>query len=646
MFCIALVLILVSCIFASLIQTDFGKVQITTVNIVTDSGSTLCGHLYRPKDATAENPLPGIVTCHGNYNNKEMQDINAIELSRRGYVVLNVDEYRHGHSSPADFETWHMTSVDAVDYLYELDFVDQSLIAVTGHSRGAKMANEAMKENLIRAAAGQPMKLKAVLLVGSAPWFDSFKLEDATVGGSSSTGQSFTLTSELEALMEEINAPVNLAVNYGLIYASCDEWNKMCDSVGGDVRRFLESDKAIDFVDQVGAGLEHGQKVEDGKFLFSTNGTDWVVIGDAGTSGIGLIKNVREDVENNSLNHFSKASAADLITYFYTILGVPAGHEEIVNTNQVWLFKEIMNLIGLIGLFMLIYPLACAFMKLPFFSELAAAETPRKLHGFTDSKDKLIYWLQWILYAAIPPLLLFPVEYKWVGAGSGAPSTYNNFFGQPNTNELVVWYLCITALSLIVYILMFKFYYAKRGRTVDDIGVRISAKGFFKSLLLSVLVVAILYYIVFLADFLFKVDFRIWVIAVKTFEPMHLVLALTYVIGFTVFYIGNSLFTNSNRIEGWAEWKVLLVSCIGNILGISIIIAFQYITFASTGHLPLNAMRVVNLFPLVVLIPTATIIGRKLYDKTGNIYLGGMVMGIFYTFVTVANTRTDGFWLM
>ena len=150
----------------------------------------------------------------------------------------------------------------------------------------------------------------------------------------------------------------------------------------------------------------------------------------------------------------------------------------------------------------------------------------------------------------------------------------------------------------------------------------------------------------FLADFLFKVDFRIWVIAVKTFEPMHLVLALTYVIGFTVFYIGNSLFTNSNRIEGWAEWKVLLVSCIGNILGISIIIAFQYITFASTGHLPLNTMRVVNLFPLVVLIPVATIIGRKFYDKTGNIYLGGMVMGIFYTIVTVANTRTDGFWLM
>ena len=35
--------------------------------------------------------------------------------------------------------------------------------------------------------------------------------------------------------------------------------------------------------------------------FWSMGRTDWVVIGDAGTSGIGLIKNVREDVENNSV---------------------------------------------------------------------------------------------------------------------------------------------------------------------------------------------------------------------------------------------------------------------------------------------------------------------------------------------------------
>lgn len=631
--CIALALILISSVAAFAIQTDYGNIQITTVNIVTDSGATLCGHLYRPKDATAENKLPAVVTCHGNYNNKEMQDQNAIELSRRGYIVLNVDEYRHGHSSPTDFETWHMTSVDAVDYLYELDFVDTSRIGVTGHSRGAKMANEALKENLIRAAAGQEMKIKSVLVVGSAPWLESFKLEDSTVN-TSATAQVFTLTPELEKLKEGISDPVELTVDYGMIYASCDEWNGMCTDVDGDVRRLLESDAARTFVNQVGAGLEKGENVEDGHFYY----------GDINDETYSRVIFVNSEI--HPLNHFSTESAADLVTYFYTTLGVPAGHEEIPVDNQVWLVKEIANLIGLVGIFLLIYPMGCVLLKLPAFAELEATEKPRKLKAMKTGKEKMVYWLKWIILAAIPPVLLFPVTMDWVGQGIAAPNTYNNVFGQPNTNELVVWSICIAALSLMVYFIFYKLYGKKNGQTIDDMGIRISARKFFKSLLVAIIIVAVIYYIVFLMDWLFTVDFRIWVIAVKTFEPMHLILAITYFLGFLVFYLSNSFLTNGNRFENWPEWKVLVVSCVNNILGISILIAVQYIIFASTGHLTFNAMRVVNLFPLVVLIPAATVIGRRFYDKTGNIYLGGMVMAVFYAIVTCANTRTDGFWFM
>ena len=53
-------------------------------------------------------------------------------------------------------------------------------------------------------------------------------------------------------------------------------------------------------------------------------------------------------------------------------------------------------------------------------------------------------------------------------------------------------------------------------------------------------------------------------------------------------------------------------------------------------------MRIFNLFPLVVLIPAATVVSRKLYKLTGNIYLGGLLMGIFYTMMTVANTMFRG----
>lgn len=42
-------------------------------------------------------------------------------------------------------------------------------------------------------------------------------------------------------------------------------------------------------------------KIEEGKFLFSTNGTDWTEIGDAGSSGVGIISNVIDTTENVTL---------------------------------------------------------------------------------------------------------------------------------------------------------------------------------------------------------------------------------------------------------------------------------------------------------------------------------------------------------
>lgn len=42
-------------------------------------------------------------------------------------------------------------------------------------------------------------------------------------------------------------------------------------------------------------------KIEEGKFLFSTDGTDWTVIGDAGSSGVGIISNVIDNTDDVTL---------------------------------------------------------------------------------------------------------------------------------------------------------------------------------------------------------------------------------------------------------------------------------------------------------------------------------------------------------
>ena len=94
--CIAIVLVLISCIGASILQTDFGHVQITKITIPTDNGKWISGNLFRPVNASAENKVPLVITSHGYLNNNQMQDITAIELSRRGIAVIAMDAYFHG----------------------------------------------------------------------------------------------------------------------------------------------------------------------------------------------------------------------------------------------------------------------------------------------------------------------------------------------------------------------------------------------------------------------------------------------------------------------------------------------------------------------------------------------------------------------
>ena len=84
--CIALAMCLLGGLMAGLVQTSFGQVTVTDVVIETDSGR-FTGYLPVPKTATAQTPAPAIVTSHGHLDHREMQDLNYVELSRRGILA-------------------------------------------------------------------------------------------------------------------------------------------------------------------------------------------------------------------------------------------------------------------------------------------------------------------------------------------------------------------------------------------------------------------------------------------------------------------------------------------------------------------------------------------------------------------------------
>ena len=141
---LSLVLMLMSAIVASAVQTNAGTVAVKDMRWETSSGQMISALLFKPDAVTADSQAPAIIVSHGWWNNREMQDANFVELARRGYVVVSIDMYGHGNSSPLVNDQVQLGGTgmyDVVKLVADLPYVDPDMIGVSGHSNGARAAN-------------------------------------------------------------------------------------------------------------------------------------------------------------------------------------------------------------------------------------------------------------------------------------------------------------------------------------------------------------------------------------------------------------------------------------------------------------------------------------------------------------------------
>jgi pimeloyl-ACP methyl ester carboxylesterase len=134
-FVVALVLVVGGGLLASLIQTAGGRVAVRDIRFVGSGGAVMSALLFVPRGVDAEHPAPGVLAVHGYINSRETQSGYAIELARRGYVVLELDQTGHGYSDPPALARG-FGGPDGLAYLRSLDIVDPGRIALEGHSMG------------------------------------------------------------------------------------------------------------------------------------------------------------------------------------------------------------------------------------------------------------------------------------------------------------------------------------------------------------------------------------------------------------------------------------------------------------------------------------------------------------------------------
>jgi pimeloyl-ACP methyl ester carboxylesterase len=596
---LALIFTLISGIGASLVQTGGGAVKVDDLTWETASGRSMNALLFTPSNATADNPAPGIVVSHGWWNNREMQTPNYVELARRGYVVMSIDMYGHGNSDPLPVDELAVGGTgmyDAVLLMADLPYVDRDSIGVTGHSNGARAADFSVP---LDDASGDPL-ISSILLVDRDPMYT-------------------------DADGAYINAYGTRDV--GLIQAQYDEFFFRSFSPEGvqltAPRDYLSTPNAQSFLN-FGADPADAE-VREGSTIYTQN-----------IDGTEAVRVVYSLPQTHPWTTTSSTAVGHLIDYFEETLPAPSPADA---GNQVWQFKELFTALGLIGFGILLVAIPRALLATPAFRRLAA--TPIEAAPLRGVIPKVWFWVglavsvvisawSYVIISQTPEItgIVFNAVPSIVPQGSV-------FF--------IGFWAAVNGLATIVIIAGAYFAFARKsGLSLRNSGILPGWKNFFHGIGLALTTVVLMYAVVFLIDFLFKTDFRLWVIGVKWFSPDKIGLALFILPLFLIYFVANSIAVNVfNRVKiAGREWVNTAILALANSLGPIILVVAQYSTFAVTGNLipGFGGIFSIWLFPVIVILAVTAIVSRKLYRATGNPYIAGFLNATVVVLISVSNS--------
>lgn len=337
-------------------------------------------------------------------------------------------------------------------------------------------------------------------------------------------------------------------------------------------------------------------------------------------------------------DHISTEAIGDAIEWMQLNLD---GGRPLPPSDQIWYWKEIFTFVQFIGFVIFLFAAGGLLLLSGFFKTL---RDPLPEGRGATGLGRLIAI---VLTVAIPALTFFWLQNQ--GTSWLPPSA---FWPQEITTGIMVWAVGNGLITLALFLLWHFMSNRGAGGTSDHYGVtwagRLDWGKIFKSLLFAAWLVFLGYLLVAISDWLFKTDFRLWVLALKPMTRLHFQMFLAYLIPFTFFFLVASAVINGQlrwtRADGRPfslGWSMLLNGIILS-LGIVILLLIQYIPLMSGNPLPLGE----SLLTIVAIqfVPLLLIVGFILtyfFRKTGHIYAGAFICALFITWYIVAGQATQ-----
>lgn len=554
-------------------QTAGFSVDVRDIRLETPAGQRLSALLYVPGNATAAAPAPGVLAIHGYINTRETQSGFAIELARRGFVVLALDQTGHGYSDPPAFSDG-FGGPAGLAYLRTLAFVDISRIGLEGHSMGGWAVQ--------MAGVSQPDGYQAMVLLGSST---------GTFGAPAGTSTT----------------PKNLA----LIFSRFDEFSSLM------------------WGSKTAAGIVDTAKLQA---LFDTQ--EPVVVGRRyGDASQGSARQLAMPDVTHPGDHLSTDAIGYTVSWFEELLAQPSDI-----SNQVWYWKELGTLLALLGLAWLVFPSI----------DVVLATAGAGLQAAPVRPPVQPLWVKRLalgITVLVPIISFFPLQNladSWLPASAWLP--------QQITNGVLLWAWGNGLFTAALFLLWFR---QQPLLTWRQCGLSINRREAFVTLNVALLVVLMLYLLALLVATA-GVDFRFWVVAIKVMSSTQVGIFLIYLMPFILFFIVQSASLHAQLQLGWsspgagqqrsAGWYNGLVLSIG-FVGLLVV---QYVPLLLGGTLLIDSQPLLSIvaFQFIPVMLLAGMISSHCYFRTGSVYLGACVNGLWVTWYLVAGTATQAlpFW--
>lgn len=679
---IALLAMIVSSAVGASIVSNGGHVKTQEITFTTDIGVESHAKMYIPDTATAATPAPAVILCHGYTASSDAMEPNAIELSRRGYVVMALDMYGHGDTPLPETGSGYsqvamgnvpdyapdLGSYSALQKLRDFDFVDLNRVGMLGHSMGTAAIQEGA-------------------YIAHLNWYNAYTAAyaDATAAGqdaATATGTAFFAANgqyvrplSLVCTGYNYNARNGDATdaNY-LTYNGVNANNALfplalfavnCCSIEGYYDEFCELlwgvKDAKDYTQSFKFAAANGgvTNVPSGTYFMYNNNVGGVTDGTpidratAATAGssafltLAPIRAVYGFAGTHSDTYYDETAISQGIDFLDITL--KAGVTDIAPTDQVWHGRAACGLIGLVSTLVAFVALALTLLQVPFFATIKREES-RSITTVDTPAHGIRYAIIYILCLLPAPLLFYyligypyymqPQWFKFL-----TKFWPNEFYNMIPMNSLMLFNGVIGLILLAVYVVVFLLVAKKAGCGLEETGLKLPVVQVLKSLLLAVVSFLGVYAVVYICHAFSGTYFSFFKFELMPMDAAHWVAFLKYLpvwLGF--FLVVNVIYNSFTRINNAPAWLNYVLIAVASCGGLAVMFAIDYGTLFATGYrafpyvpgteeigmstlgIPFpTSLAGIMCFGLLFILPLSAIASRVLHKKSGSAWLGAFL---------------------